>query len=53
MITQFDHNGPVTVAPLCVSISIFDAGECLIAIKLLMPFHIFLRLFKLFLKNHS
>ena len=30
-----------------------DADECLIAIKLLMSFHIFLRLFKLFLKNRS
>ena len=28
-------------------------GIELIAIKLLMPFHIFLRLFKLFLKNRS
>ena len=47
------HNGSVTAVPLCVSICIFDADECLIAIKLLIPFHIFLRLFKLVLKNHS
>ena len=46
-------NGSVTVAPLCVGVCIFDAGECLIAIKLFMPFHILLRLFKLFLKNLS
>ena len=36
-------NGSVTVATLCVSICRFGADECLITIKLLMPFHIFLR----------
>ena len=41
-------NGSVTVAPLCDSVCMFDAGECLIAIKFLMPFHIFLRLFEIF-----
>ena len=38
-------NGPITVAPLCVSIYIFDACECLIAIKLFILFHKFLSYF--------
>ena len=47
------RSGSVTAAPLRVSICIFDADECFTAIKLLMPFHIFLKLFKLLLKNRS
>ena len=47
------HNGSVTAAPLRVSICIFDANECLVAIKIPMPFHIFLKLFELFLTNRS
>ena len=41
-------NRSVTVAPLCVFICTFDVHEHLIAIKALMPFHIFLRLFNPF-----
>ena len=39
-------NESVTVALLRVSICVFDAEECLIAILLLMLFHIFLRSLK-------
>ena len=34
-------NGSVNVAPLYVSIRMFDADKCLIAFMLLMPFYIF------------
>ena len=46
-------NGLVTVVFLCVNMCIFDADECLIAVKLLMSFHIFLRLsfFKIIVHN--
>ena len=41
----------VTAAPLCVSTCIFDADECFVAMYLFVPIDIFLKLFKLFLKN--
>ena len=44
-------NESVTVALLRVSICVFDADKCLIAILLLMLFHVFLRSLKFFFRE--